>query len=371
MILYGVIKLSIISEDKKNGKKFDDTVYGKLEAGDLSLFCYQLSLIFKSGIPFLEGMHLFAEEMADSKFKKLSQTVYKDVFEGISLGVSLERQKVFPSYMVNMINMAEATGTLDVELEHLSAYYDKAEKLTRRVRNAITYPVILAVLMGCIILLLILKILPMFHEILVSVGGDIPPITQVILNISTGISSNYIVIIAVILLLIAAYIIFARTSGGRRKLDELKVKAPLIKTINLKIISAKFSMGMAMLLKGGITFDDALGMVRNIIENTYVAKMVSDCQKDIVNGADIADSFGKIGIFPALFVKMLNIGYKTGELEKTMNKISSIYENEVDRYMNRVTSAIEPVLVIILSVIVGIILLAVMLPLISIMSSIG
>ncbi len=343
----------------------------KLSAGDLSIFCYQLSLIFKSGIPFLEGMHLFAEEMADSRFKKYAQKLYQDVFAGKDFHTSLEDLKVFPFYMVNMLAMAETTGTLDSELERLSVYYDKSEKLKRRINNAITYPVVLAILMGGIILLLILRILPIFHEILISIGGEIPPVTQALLNFSTAVRNNSITIMVVIVLIISAIIILSRTSPGRKIWDKFKVTAPFIRYINLKTLSARFSMGMSLLLKSGIAFDDALGMAHNIIENSYAAQKLDTCRNEIHSGSDISDAFGKMGLFPALFVKMLQTGYKTGEMEKAMAKISDIYENEVDRYMNRVTSAIEPMLVIILSIVVGIILLAVMLPLISIMSSIG
>ena len=343
--------------------------YGKLSAGDLSLFCYQLSLIFKSGIPFLEGMHLFAEEMSDARFKRLSQSIYQDILAGFGLHASLEKYRVFPPYLVSMIHMADVAGTLDSELERLSAYYDKLDKLKRRVQNAVTYPVILSVLMGGIILLLILRILPMFHEILVSAGGDIPPATQLLLDFSKTVRSRSPVILSVIAVLAAAGILFVRTRAGREKWDECKMKAPFMKNIPQKMVAARFSMGMSMLLKGGMAFDDALGMVYGIIGNTYAARRIEACQKDIRSGAEPADALDRVGIFPALFVKMLHMGYKTGELEKTMDKLADIYENEADRYMSRITSAIEPVLVIILSLVVGIILLAVMLPLISIMSS--
>lgn len=343
----------------------------KLGAGDLSLFCYQLSLIFKSGMPFLEGMSLFAEEMSGSGFKRLARALYQDVFEGNSLRDSLERQKAFPAYMVNMIGMAEITGKLDSELERLSAYYEKAEKLSRRIRNAVTYPAILAVLMAGIILLLILKILPMFHGILISVGADIPSSTLFLLNLSVGLRNNSLILLAILVILIAAVILFSRIPAGRRKWDEIRIKAPFLRNINRKMIAARFSMGMSMLLKGGMPFDDALGMLRGILENSYISEKVEECRTEIRNGADPVESFGKLGIFSPLFVKMLHIGYKTGELEKSIEKAAEIHENEVDRYMGRVTAAIEPVLVIILSLIVGVILLAVMLPLISIMSSIG
>ena len=350
---------------------YNEISKGNLNAGDLSLFCYQLSLIFKSGIPFLEGMHLFAEEISDSKHKQLSQSLYQDVFTGMSLPDALEKQKAFPSYMVNIIRMAEATGTLDSELERLSSYYDKLDKLKRKVQNAVTYPVILAALMGGIILLLILKILPMFHEILIAAGGDIPPVTQLLLDIS-GLIRNYsILILILIAVLAAACIFFLRTAAGRQKWDQHKLKSPLMKNIHQKMIAARFGMGMSMLLKGGLSFDDALGMVCGIVGNSYAARKIKACQQDIRDGADPADALEKIGLFPALFMKMLHIGYQTGELEKSMDKIADIYENEAERYLSKITSSIEPVLVIILSLIVGIILLAVMLPLISIMSSIG
>lgn len=343
----------------------------KLSAGDLSLFCYQLSLIFKSGIPFLEGMNLFAEEMADSRFKSLARKLYRDVFAGTNFHTSLENLKVFPPYMVNMLAMAEATGTLDSELERLSVYYDKSEKLKRRISNALTYPVVLAVLMGGIILLLILRILPIFHEILVSIGGDIPPVTQALLNFSTGIRNISVLLLVLAALIVTVVILLIKTVPGKKMWDKCKVTAPLIKNIGLKTLSARFSMGMSLLLKSGIPFDDAMGMVHNIIENSYAAEKLEACREEIRTGTDVSAAFSKMGLFPALFVKILQTGYRTGEMEKAMEKISDIYENEADRYMNRITSAIEPILVIILSLVVGIILLAVMLPLISIMSSIG
>ena len=363
--------LPTVNEDKTGARKNIVRRSEKLSAGDLSLFCYQLSLVFKSGIPFLEGMNLFAEEMADSRFKSLARSLYRYVFDGTSFHSSLENLKVFPPYMVNMLAMAEATGTLDSELERLSIYYDKSEKLKRRISNALTYPMVLAVLMGGVILLLILRVLPIFHEILVSIGGEIPPVTKALLNFSTGIRNNSLLLLALAVLMVALVILFSKTAQGKRIWDKCKITAPLIRNVGLKNLSARFSMGMSLLLKSGIPFDDAMGLVHNIIENSYAAEKLEACREEIRNGTDLSAAFSKMGLFPALFVKMLQTGYRTGEMEKAMEKVSDIYENEADRYMNRITSAIEPMLVIILSLVVGVILLAVMLPLISIMSSIG
>lgn len=344
---------------------------GALNPGELSLFCYQLSLIFKSGIPFLEGMHLFADEMADSNLREVSQSIYKEVLSGSDMGTSLERQKCFPPYMVHMIRIAEMTGTLDEGLYNLSVYYDKSDNLKRKIRNAVIYPAVLSVLMAGIILLLILKILPMFHEILLSVGGEIPWITGILLQWSLSLQQNALIILIVLTLAVGGIIIYFNSPSGKIPLDRLKVHLPWFRRFNEKMMAAKFGMGMHLLLGGGLSFEESVEMVKGIIQNKYAGDKLTAMALSIREGHDVQQALLDTGLFPPIFIKMFNIGFKTGELEKSMEKISDIYENEVERSLSRITSAIEPVLVIILSVVIGVILMAVMLPLINIMASIG
>lgn len=342
-----------------------------LKNSELSIFCYQLALILKSGIPLTEGMKLIEEEMTNPRLKLAVADIHDSVKGGMQLNAALSNQSIFPTFLLNMAKIGETSGKLDEVMDYLYQYYEKADKLNRKIKNAITYPLILAGLMAGVILLLIVKILPMFNDILNSVGGEMPGVTRVMMSISQYIKDYLLVIFLVIFVIAAAIYFFSRSTKGKLYFDKFKINSKLTRNIFQKIYVTKFSMSMALILKSGSSMEEALGMVYDIAENSYVSAKILECRQSLKNGDDESLAISTIGIFPKLFIKMMNIGYKTGELDDMMSKLSVIYENEVDNALQKLTSAIEPILVIVLSAIVGIILLTVMLPLISIMSSIG
>lgn len=343
----------------------------KVRAEELSLFCYQMSIIFKSGILIAEGVGMVAEEMTDKRMINALDEVSKELDAGDTFYNCIARQPVFPAYMKAMIRIGETTGSLDDIMDYLSNYFERNAKLSQKIKSAITYPLILLGLMSAIILLLVIKVLPMFNDILNSVGGEMPAITKVMLNISIAVK-NYALILAIIIVLIVVGVYFyVKTPGGRKFMDKLKIKMPYIKGVNKKIYTARFSMVMSILIKSGINHDEALDMVVEVIGNDFVAENIKKCKALILEGSDMKSAYIKTGIFSSLFAKMVSIGYKTGEMDSMMSKISGISESEVENTLSRATAVIEPALVIILSLVVGAILLTVMLPLINIMSSIG
>lgn len=330
-----------------------------------------MSIIFKSGILIAEGVGMVAEEMTDKRMINALDEVSKELDAGDTFYNCIARQPVFPAYMKAMIRIGETTGSLDDIMDYLSNYFERNAKLSQKIKSAITYPLILLGLMSAIILLLVIKVLPMFNDILNSVGGEMPAITKVMLNISIAVK-NYALILAIIIVLIVVGVYFyVKTPGGRKFMDKLKIKMPYIKGVNKKIYTARFSMVMSILIKSGINHDEALDMVVEVIGNDFVAENIKKCKALILEGSDMKSAYIKTGIFSSLFAKMVSIGYKTGEMDSMMSKISGISESEVENTLSRATAVIEPALVIILSLVVGAILLTVMLPLINIMSSIG
>jgi type IV pilus assembly protein PilC len=362
---------NLIMRLKNNSENSTNHASGSLHPNELAVFCYQMALILKSGIPMLEGMQLLAEEMMDVRLKKAAQEMVQDIKMGMQFHIALEKHSIFPIYMVNISKIGEMSGSLDNVMEHLSSYYDKMDKLNRRIRSAITYPLILVGLMTGVILLLILKILPMFNDILNSIGGEMPAVTRVMINISIYMKNYSIVLVSIILFVVATAYLYLRTPKGKLAFDKFKVEFALTKNVFQKITVARFSMGMALILKSGTGFEEALEMVSNIVGNLYVSSKIRECKNMIRNGMDATQAIMEMGVFPKLVVKVINIGYKTGELENAMAKIAIIYESEVENALHKLTASIEPILVIILSIVVGFILLTVMLPLINIMSSIG
>lgn len=343
----------------------------KLSSSELSVFCYQMALILKSGMPVMEGMQLLSEEMIDSRLKAATDEMYQDIKKGFPFHIALEKHAIFPSYMVNMCKIGELSGSLDNVMELLSSYYERTDKMSRRIKSAVTYPLILAGLMSGVILLLVFKILPMFSEILTSIGGELPVVTSIMIDIGIFMKRYLFVLLMLIAALAILTYFYSRTSKGRAALDKLWFEFKLTRHVFQKISVARFCMGMSLLLKSGFGYEEALDTVQGIVGNTHIANKLAECRAMMKKGTDLIQALSETGAFPKLVVRMMNIGYKTGELDSTMSKIANIYENEVESSLQRLTAAIEPALVIILSLVVGFILLTVMLPLINIMSSIG
>lgn len=343
----------------------------KLKVTELSLFSYQLSLVLRSGMPYLEGIQLFSEEIAHPKLKRLALWLYEDVKDGKKLHESFKDMGIFPEYFVQMTKIAETTGTVDSEMEKLSVYYDRAERLTYQLRNAITYPLILLFLMTAIIVLLIVKVFPVFQEVITSLGGDIPASTAVLFDLSAAIQNYAAFIFALVVLVVIVLGAYFKTTGGRMWRDQALLNLPYLKTFFRKLIASKLSQSLSLLIKSGIPLEEALILVAPTLDNAYACERLVKAQGALKQGDNVVQVLETLEILPQLFIKMLNVGHKTGETDLMLSKLNQIYDTEVDRFLQNATGAIEPTLVVILSIVVGAILLTVMLPLISIMASIG
>jgi len=342
-----------------------------LDTFELSLFCQQLALVLKSGIAPVEGIPLIAEELTQPRLKKALDAISRDITQGAALHEALQHQSLFPEYLVAMTRLGENTGMLDRVMDNLSKYYERDHRLQKKFRSSITYPLILMVLMLGVVLLLILKILPMFAGILSSLGGEMPRITTMMLGFGQGLLQAGPILLGIIAAVVLGLIYYGRTDSGELHFDRLRMELPVIGKLYRKVSAARFSHGMALVLRSGMTFEEGLVAVEQIIGNRFVRTRIMEAGDRIRAGEAPADAFAHLGLYPNLFIRMLRIGHRTGELDQMMGKISDVYDDEVEDSLNLLANAIEPALVIVLSVVVAIILLAVMLPLINIMSTIG
>lgn len=343
----------------------------KLKPGELSLFCYQLSVIFRSGIPLLDGMKLFADEMDNATLKKIGSQLYEDVYQGKTFNESIREQSLFPAYMMGMLAIAEQTGRLDHETLRLSSYYERLDAIEQKVKNGILYPVILGVMMGAVILLLIFRVLPLFHQILQSIGGQVPASTRAMISLSQSLLQYSSVFLMSLLTLGVFLWFYQRSDAGKRHLDKIRLSLPVVGKFTRKMIAFRLSHAMNMLVAGGLSFNEALAMSEDIVDNHHAKTELQKCRSSIEDGVSPQEAFREMTTIPSLMKKMVSLGIQTGELEGFLARSTSVYEKETERSLHRLTSSVEPALVFVLSVIVGIILLAVMLPLVRILSTIG
>ena len=355
-----------MDDHKKNSKR------GKsFSSEDVSLFCSQVALILKSAIPLADGIGAIKESVADESAVKMIDTLEKAVVKGVPFYEALRECERFPDYMVNMIEIGEKAGKLDQVMESLAAYYEREDQLKKSVRSAVLYPFVLVVMMSVVIAVLVMKVLPVFNDVFRDLGGSLSETARAFLNISLNFGLVALLILLVLIVLFIVGVIVSKTQAGNRFFTGLFERFGSKKGLAAKISSARFASVMSMMLSSGYSVDEAFKLIPNIITNQAMKDKVLHCAELLENGAPFAATIEEVGLFPGVYGRMVGIGTKTGNLDSFMKKMADLYEQEVDTRVNRLVAIIEPVLVGVLSVVIGAILLSVMLPLMGVMSSIG
>lgn len=344
----------------------------RLEAGELAWLCEQLALIQRSGILMPEGIELLAESTETSRLKTVLDQLHQQIKKMIPLSDAMKAVGAGPDYLVRMIRIGEVSGNLDQILSSLSDFYMRDSELRKKVRSALIYPIVLLFMMLAIIILLIVRVLPVFNQILASFGGSLPRFSQGLMAFGLFLTHHAIWLIPLLAVLVIGIILFLKYSKlGRRLIDKSKLRLPIQGPLYRRIYASRFATSMHYLLRSGVDLEEAMIMTESIMDNSIVSERIAGCREQLRHGADLFEALRETHLFPSLFVRMLALGSRAGELDQVMSKIAQAYEHEVNNRLTRFASLIEPILVLVLSVIVGAILLTVMLPLIEIMSSIG
>lgn len=338
-----------------------------LSASELSTFSGQLALTVKTGIPVSESIMILKEDAETPAAEKLFGQILDQVELGKDLASSLRETEVFPSYMLQMIEIGEASGRLDQVLASLETYYKREDNLARSIKSAVTYPSIMLAILVAVILVLVIKVLPIFNEVFISLGGEMSAIALGAMNLGAAISRYSVVLIIVLALIVVALVIMRLTDSGRNQMKRLGAK--IFKKLSTKMESGKFASGMALMLASGVDINKAVELTVPLITNKEMSKRVKELDVMMNEGGSFSEGVTKFGIFTGMQARMLTLGFKSGNLDQVMEQIAENYEEEVDNRLDNLISIIEPTLVAILCVIVGLILLSAMLPLMGVMTS--
>jgi len=346
-------------------------LFGKVKVKELALFCRQFSVMINSGITIVEAIGILREQVEKKKLKDTLDIIHEDMQKGRVLSEAMGTfPEVFPNFMMNMIKVGEASGSLDSILDRLADYYENDAKIRRKIRGALTYPTILGVLMVGVIILLMVKILPMFSGILESTGGQMPMLTKVLMAMSDFMVSNIILVIALLIFIVAGFSYWKKTEPGRYWFDGVKLHMPVIKKSVVKIITARFARSLGILLKSGIPIINALDIIGDLIGNRVVEESFHIARDEIKEGRGIAGPMKKLGIFPPLLIHMVAVGESTGELDEMLARTAGFFDEEVEETIDKLTAMIEPAMIILMAAVIGTIILSIMLPMISILSAV-
>jgi len=319
-----------------------------------------------------EGLALIKDKSDHKGMKTVIEGLLHNLQMGKSLGEAIQNFKgSFPDFIINMIHIGEESGDLTSTLNQVADAYERDLETSNKVRSAVTYPIILSVLMLGVILLLVLQVLPMFNEILQSLGGEMPGLTKAIIAFSLWFG-QWIWLIALILTIIILGILYYRgTEAGQAYFDKLAFTLPVVKDINASLVAVRFARNLAVLIRSGISMGIGMEMLQPIMNNAYVEKRIEEARKALNHGSPADKVIESLDLFPWVLVKLFSVAQTTGHMDSMLDKAADVMEKETDAHLERLTTVIEPILIIFLSVIIGVILISVILPIISIMNAIG
>jgi len=356
-------------ESKKRTNLFSSK---RVKLKDLALFCRQLSFMLEAGVSLLSGLQIIIENEPSPGIENLAHGLNKMLRSGHSLGEACaEFSKELPLLMVNMVTAGEVGGFLDSALERLANYFDKEIQTKEKVKTAMVYPIIVLFIAVLAISAIFTFVVPVFASILENMSVPIPIGTKIVLYISLIFRNYWYLLLGGILFLIFVLFIFFKTPEGKKNIDDLLFKIPIVKDLAQKVIVTRFCRTLANLLQSGLPILQALEVVGKNINNTRLKMEIDKAQKNIRDGLTLTDSFKESKVIPPMVIQMMAVGEQSGNLDRLLVKISDFYDVEVTEATDRLPKLIEPIMLVVLGIIVGSIVMGVLLPMFSVMSNIG
>ncbi len=348
------------------------SVGGRVKMVDLTAFCRQFSIMLNSGMSIVQTLDVLKAQDYDRFFKSILENVYEDVKTGVMLSDALAKhKKVFPNFFKSMIKVGEASGKLDVVMISLADYYDNDAALKKKTKGALAYPIMLLMMTIGIVVLMMLFVVPTFKDTLKDMKVEMPPLTQAIADLSDFIKLEWKKILVVIGSLVALIFLYSRTEKGKYTFDTLAINFPLLKTINIAKITARFARGFSLLLSSGMDIIEAMEEISAVIGNRNVEKRFKQAIEDVRQGMTLTMAFESYKLFPDILIQMVSVGERTASLEEVLSRSCAFFDEQADSAIKAFTSAISPIMLLIMGGVVGVLFIAIYSPMLQIMTTIG
>ena len=358
------------------GHKIKDTSeffsdFEKVKMDDITNFCRQFGIMLKAGISISDSLNTLKETAKNRKLKNILEEVHFDILNGSKLSDAFSRYpKIFPNFFVNMTSIGEMSGSLDMVMLKLADYYEKDTKVKRKAKMSMAYPTFLLCLVFGVLIILSVFVMPMFDNLFKSFQADLPLISQIVINVSNFFRQYILHILVVILALFLFLRYYCKTKIGRLHIDTLKLRLPFIGNITRSVITSRFASGFSTLLQSGVPLVTSIDVMGRLLGNKKVEEMFETCKSELRRGQKVAKSIQTVDIFPPMLIEMVSVGETSGQLENVLDTTANFFDEQVERDIKKATSAIEPVMIMIIAGIIVTVLLAVFLPMLGLMDAI-
>ncbi len=364
-----------VSKVSEKGKEFNIPSFGgnKVTSKELAIFTRQFSVMIDAGLPLVQCLEILAGQQENKAFQKILNGTRASVEGGATLSASMKQyEKVFDPLYYNMVEAGETGGILDTILQRLSSYIEKNVKLKRAVQSASIYPIAVMSIAAGVIILLLWKVVPIFTDLFNGLGVDLPLPTRIVIGMSNFVGSIYGLLIgAVFVGGVFAMKAWYKTPQGRMALDTVVLKLPLVGVLLRKIAVARFTRTLGTLISSGVPILEGLDITARTSGNAVIEKAITQTRKAVEAGRSLVEPLKETSVFPGMVTQMIGVGEQTGAMDAMLQKIADFYEDEVDAAVKDLLTAMEPIMIVVLGVVVGGIVISMYLPLFSLIGKLA
>ena len=345
----------------------------KPKAKDLSMFCEQFCALLRAGVTIIDALKLLLEQTKDKALRDAIQTAIVGVNEGESLANSMARDKVaFDETLTSLVRAGEASGSLDKSLERMGQQYKKDAEIAATIKKAMVYPIIVLIVALAVIIFMLMWIVPQFMKMFSEVGIDMPKITLMVVAASDWLLENYILALLIVIGVVGAIIAFFKSRVGKKFASKMALKLPGIKNFTIKSNASKIARTLSTLLTAGMTVVEALAILESTLQNYYYKEAIKEIREDVLTGQPMSRKFIENNtMFPAMLSHMVAVGEDTGDITSMLLRTADYYDLEVQTATDTLMSMIQPATILMLVGVVGVVLAAVLAPMVSLYSQLG
>lgn len=346
--------------------------FSKVQKKSLVIFFRQLSVMLAATVPIVQALRNLATQTDDNTLKEIINEMADDVDGGMKLSSAFGKHgQVFSNFYIAMIKSGETSGRLDKVLDYLATQTEKDYKLMSRIRGAMIYPIFIISALVSVGIVMIIFVVPKMTQLLKETGSELPFMTNLLIRSSDFMVSYWWLLLIIVGILIVLSQVFLRSTMGRSAWDKNKLKLPIFGNMFTMIIISRLSTSLSTLIKGGVPISRALLIASDVVNNEKFKELIKETVKEVEDGNSITTVFGRSKLVPAMMPQMLSVGERTGRMDEVLDKVGDFYSNEVDTTINSLTSLIEPMIMIILGVGVGVMVAAIIMPMFQIANSIA
>lgn len=338
-------------------------LFNKITIKDIAVFCRQFYTMLNAGVTITSALDILRQQTENKKLRAVIADIYEEVQKGSSFSDSLKNHKnVFPELLINMVEAGEVSGNLDTIMDRMANHFEKEFKINNKIKGAMVYPAILSIVATGVVIFLLTFVMPTFMGMFTGSGVELPLPTRILLAFSDALQSFWYLFFLAIVGLVFGIRAYAKTENGRYLIDNTKLKIPVIKDANKKIITSRFTRTLSTLLSSGVPLLEALDIVSKIVGNVLVEKGIKAAKDEVRKGSSLAKPIRDIGLFPPMVTSMIEIGEESGALDDILEKTANFYDEELEAAIQKMTTLIEPVMIVVMAVIVGFIVISMVLP---------